>query len=193
MYALTKRHSEVETLYWCQPEYRTTSLPCSFCVLPSSCQGERIARYHPTRRTIAGTIKRSCPGKLRLPLQVRRQHCFEQLPVVRDAEVEQFFGDHALAEVGVLAQQSAVETHAASGGATSPFALHGADLDDFRMHTDAFGPGFHFGLEHVTRHRFLQRLPLLGRGGSHGLARRNSFISFVATSTTASIPASISA
>src|ERR1035441_6626759 len=113
--------------------------------------------------------------------------------MVRDAEVEQFLNDCTFAEFGVLAQEFGVETHAASRRATAPFRLHRADLDHFRMDADAFGPGFHLGLEHITRNRFLQRLPLSGRGGSHGLARRNSFISFVATSTTASMPASISA
>src|ERR1019366_10048393 len=126
-------------------------------------------------------------------VQVRRQHRFEQFAVVRDAEVEQFFKDYALAELGVLAQEGGVETHPASRPATAPFPLHVANLDHLGMHTNAFGPGFHFCLEYIPRHRLLQRCPLSWRGGSHGLARRNRFISFVATSTTASMAAPISA
>src|ERR1039458_8070042 len=96
--------------------------------------------------------------------------------MVRDAEVEQFFDDCTLAELGVLAQEFGVETHAASRRATAPFRLHRADLDHFRMDADAFGPGFHLGLEHITRNRFLQRLPLSGWGGSHRLPSGNSFL-----------------
>lgn len=84
------------------------------------------------------------------------------------AEVEEFLNDYALAEFRVLAQQGAVEPYPACCGATAPFPLHGANLDNLWMIAGAFGPAFQFGLEYMTRNRFLQRLPLYGRGGSHG-------------------------
>ena len=37
--------------------------------------------------------------------QISPQHGFERLAVVRNAEVEQFFHDDALAEVGVLVEE----------------------------------------------------------------------------------------
>ena len=44
--------------------------------------------------------------KLHASFQVNPQHRLEeQFAMVRDADVEQFSGDHALAEVGMLAQQ----------------------------------------------------------------------------------------
>jgi hypothetical protein len=106
------------------------------------------------------------------------EQALEELAVVWDAKVKQFFHNHALAKFGVLAQEVGVKTHPSGRGATAPFPLHGAHLHHFRLYPDAFGPDFHLGLEHIPRNRLLQRLPLSGRGGSHGLARRSSFISF---------------
>jgi hypothetical protein len=121
------------------------------------------------------------------------QQGLEELAVVWHAQMEQFFDNHAFAEVGVLTEQAGVKSHSARRGTASPLSLHRPHVDQLWTDADLLRPGQDFGLEQITGNRFFQRLPLSRGGGSHGLARRKSFMSFVATSTTASMPASISA
>src|ERR1043166_2942084 len=128
-----------------------------------------------------------------LPGEIRPEHGLEQLPVIRHAQVQQFLHDHALAKLLVLAKQVRVEGHTPAGRATSPFAFHWPDVNDLWPHAHLVHPCLDLSLERFTRQRARQRLEFPGRGGSHGLALRSSFISLSATSAMASTPASISA
>ena len=111
------------------------------------------------------------PAKTRLTAQISPgtseagfQQRFEQLAMIGQAQMRQFFHNHAFAKAGVLAKQAGVKSHPACRRAASPLSFHRPHVDHLWAHADALGPGLDFRLKEITRNRFFQRLPLFRRG-----------------------------
>src|SRR5271157_1788777 len=89
--------------------------------------------------------------------------------MVRHPQVEELVDDDLLAEVSGLSQEASVEGQPSGGGAASPLAGHGADVDLLGLDLDSSGPGFNLGPEDLLGDHFLQGLPAgkLGLLGDH--------------------------
>src|SRR5437867_825417 len=124
--------------------------------------------------------------------EVHSQQRLEKLPMVGDLQVEQFFHDDAPARRGGLAQQLGVEGDPPLCRTASPLAAHRPKVDLFRLDPYAPSPRRHLRTENITRHRLFKFLPH-ALSLPHADALRSMRNTPLASSTTPSAPASISA